>query len=487
MKALWQQLAHWAQVRPQSTALSSPAGSLDFAGLWQAVETGARVCHSLAEAGRPLVLAGDNGLGWVLADLACARAQVACVPLPPFFSPAQQAHLLQDSGASALLQADGLAWRHQPLPHTPQPSLPDGCLKVTYTSGTTGTPKGICLGAEQLQATTLALANRLGQIPGQRHLCSMPLAVLLENLAGVYLPLLLGREVRLQPLASLGLGDLARPDPHAFVTALAQSGADSLILLPSTLSWLVAGVEQQPALAKPWSLLAVGGGKSSVPLLMRARSLGLPVCEGYGLSEVGSVVALDDPAAPAPGTVGQPLDHLAVKIAEDGEIWLGGNGHLGILGVPDSAVPYWQASGDLGQWDAQGRLQVLGRKKSTLVTGLGRNVSPEWLEAELCAIPGVLQAWVYGDEVMGIQALLFAPHWAANSAGLAVQIQHCMARLPAYARLHGWQRTDTPFSAAQGELTSNGRLRRDTLYLTRLNHNRQGAAAVACQGDKETA
>ncbi|GAA4492358.1 AMP-binding protein [Pseudaeromonas paramecii] len=487
MKGLWQQLANWAQTRPSATALVSPAGQLDFAGLWQAIEAGAERCRALAVAGRPLALAGDNSVGWVLADLACARAQVPCVPIPPFFSPLQREHLLRDSGASGLLVAETLTWQHQPLPSTPMPSLPAGSLKVTYTSGTTGTPKGICLGAEQQLATTQALAQRLGQVSGRRHLCTMPLAVLLENLAGVYLPLYLGRQVQLQSLASLGLGDLARPDPHAFVTALAQSGADSLILLPATLSWLVAGVEQQPELAKPWSMLAVGGGKSSVPLLQRARALGLPVCEGYGLSEVASVVALDDPAAPVAGTVGQPLPHLAVKIAEDGEIWLGGNGHLGILGVPDSAAPHWQATGDLGQWDDTGRLLVLGRKKSTLVTSLGRNVSPEWLEAELCAIPGVLQAWVYGDEVMGIQALLFAPHWAANPAGLAVQIQHCMARLPAYARLQGWQRTDTPFSAAQGELTSNGRLRRDTLYLTRLNHNRQGAAAVACQGDKETA
>lgn len=487
MKALWQQLACWAEARPLAPALNSPAGSLDYAGLWRAIEAGAAHCREIAQPGRPLALAGDNTLGWVLADLACARAQVPCVPVPPFFSPQQRDHLLRDSGASGLLLADDLHWRHQPLPDTPLPLLPAGCLKVTYTSGTTGQPKGICLGGEQLLATAQALASRLEALPGKRHLCTMPLAVLLENLAGVYLPLLLGREVFLPSLASLGLGDLARPDPAAFVGAVAHAGADSLILLPATLGWLVAGVEAHPELAASWSMLAVGGGKSSVELLKRARRLGLPVCEGYGLSEVASVVALDDPLGPVPGTVGRPLEHLTVRIAEDGEIWLGGNGHLGILGQPDSAAPFWQASGDLGQWDAEGNLQVLGRKKATLVTDLGRNVSPEWLEAELCSLPGVLQAWVYGDEDSGIQALLFAPRWTDTPDALASQIAQCMARLPGYARLQGWRLTDLPFTAAQGELTSNGRLRRNTLYQTRWDHNRPVAANEARQGDKESA
>ena len=125
-------------------------------------------------------------------------------------------------------------------------------------------------------------------------------------------------------------------------------------------------------------------------------------------------------------------------------------------------------------------------KKSTLVTDLGRNVSPEWLEAELCAVPGVLQAWVHGDEATGIQALLFAPRWAATPDALAAQLQACMAQLPGYARLQGWRLTDTPFSTALGELTSNGRLRRNTLYHTRLDHHRPGAADETRLGAKES-
>ena len=97
---------------------------------------------------------------------------------------------------------------------------------------------------------------------------------------------------------------------YEVITRLVESAADSLILLPATLQWLVAarrqaavGPHDNGSENKDWRFIAVGGGKSAPSLLAEVRALALPVYEGYGLSEQGSVVALNHPGADRPGTV----------------------------------------------------------------------------------------------------------------------------------------------------------------------------------------
>lgn len=473
MKSLLDAMARRADEAPTALAVCQGERQWDQRTLWQAVCQQAQwLQHQLrsSSSGRPIALAADNSIEWIVADLACLLAGVPCVPVPGFFTDAQRQHLLRDSGCLALWRPDHTAPDWQWLDY-PAVNLPEGCCKVTYTSGSTGEPKGVCLAAEALQRTVLALAERLQGLTVRRHLCTMPLAVLLENLAGVYLPLWLGTPIELVPLATLGLADLQRPDPRQFLSTLAGSTADSLILLPATLGWLLQGVSSGMLSAQRWQLLAVGGGKTSQQMLHQAQQLGLPVFEGYGLSEVGSVAALNGPGLNRMGSVGKPLSHVEIRLAADGEVLIRGNTMLGYLGESSPGSP-WLATGDLGAWDSQGYLTILGRKKSTLVTALGRNVNPEWIEAELLARPGVLQAFVYGDEQQGIRALLFAPGLQSPEA-LAALLAQCNAQLPGYARLEGATVIDTPFSHQQGELTSNGRLRRHVIARQRLPQQEQ--------------
>ena len=473
MKSLLDAIARRADEAPTALAVCQGERQWDQRTLWQAVCQQAQwLQHQLraSSSGRPIALAADNSIEWIVADLACLLAGVPCVPVPGFFTDAQRQHLLRDSGCLALWRPDHTAPDWQWLDY-PAVNLPEGCCKVTYTSGSTGEPKGVCLAAEALQRTVLALAERLQGLTVRRHLCTMPLAVLLENLAGVYLPLWLGTPIELVPLATLGLADLQRPDPRQFLSSLAGSTADSLILLPATLGWLLQGVSSGMLSAQRWQLLAVGGGKTSQQMLHQAQQLGLPVFEGYGLSEVGSVAALNGPGLNRMGSVGKPLSHVEIRLAADGEVLIRGNTMLGYLGESSPGSP-WLATGDLGAWDSQGYLTILGRKKSTLVTALGRNVNPEWIEAELLARPGVLQAFVYGDEQQGIRALLFAPGLQSPEA-LAALLAQCNAQLPGYARLEGATVIDTPFSHQQGELTSNGRLRRHVIARQRLPQQEQ--------------
>ena len=95
------------------------------------------------------------------------------------------------------------------------------------------------------------------------------------------------------------------------------------------------------------------------------------------------------------GSVGRVLDHVRVRV-DDGAILVEGHAFPGYLGQPPACDALLD-TGDLGHVDADGYLYVTGRRKHVLITGYGRNVSPEWIEAELSLCPGIAQSFVVGD------------------------------------------------------------------------------------------
>lgn len=308
-------------------------------------------------------------------------------------------------------------------------------------------------------ANTLADATR--DCPIRRHLCVLPLATLLENLAGVYAPLLRGAEICVPDLATLGFRGSSSFVPQLFLQGIGTVRPHSMILIPQLLDCLVEATRAgwQP----PDSLvfIAVGGGKVSRAMLEEAERRGLPVYEGYGLSECGSVVSLNLPGRNRSGSVGRPLPHVDIEII-DGEIFVGGQLCLGYTGEPRDSGSGKLATGDLGCFDEDGYLTINGRRKNLLITSFGRNISPEWIEAELNTIPGVLQTFVTGDAQPYLGALLVALPGLDDSR-LQEAIELVNKRLPDYARVKCWQRIGSPFSVSEGTLTANGRPRREAI------------------------
>jgi len=454
LKQFQQRLDAHATANPEQLALVDGNMQLTYVQLVEQLSQLIEVINKTSY--QRFALDMSNSVNWVIYDLAIMFCQRVCIPIPPFFTPEQRINVLRDSGADVVVLGNG---KLQPLAPTTIPELPLHTAKITYTSGSTGAPKGVCLSTDNLLNTVGALTERVGDVATQRHLVIMPLAVLLENVAGVYLSLWLGHEVVLPSSDELGLKGSSGLNGEAFFQALNHYQPQSLILTPALLGAVVQGVSSNYLEATQFKLLAVGGARLPEPLEQKAYQLGLPVVQGYGLSEFGSVVAFNEPNNSVLGSVGKPLTHAKVEL-KDNEIWVSGSCMLGYLNQPESWYPKALPTGDWGQFDAHGNLHILGRKKNTIVTAYGRNVDPEWLEGLLALEPEVLQVAVLGDEQIPLTALLVLRDETSDAATIIERVNRA---LPDYAHIQDYKVLTTPFSVANEQLTGTGRLRRDVI------------------------
>ncbi len=445
-----------AAANPDRIALDPVTGPpLTYAELAQRVAVRAESLRRAHGDGRPVALQLDHGSDEAIIELAALEAGIPVLSLPAFFTPEQTDHAIAESGAVALFHSppaiEGAMHGSAPVP------LPRGTARITFTSGSTGAPKGVCLSAGHMLTVAQSVVDVVGARHAGRHLALLPPGILLETVAGLLATMLAGGTYVCPPQALAGLADPFRPDFAVMAHAVAEWRITSLILVPEYLSGLVETMERTGLRLPLLTLVAVGGARTPPSLLARARALGLPVRQGYGLTECGSVVSLEDGGGDAPGSAGRPLAHMRARIAEDGEILLDGMLCLGTVGK--ERQPGWYATGDVGRIDESGRLWIEGRKSNLIVTSFGRNISPEWVEAALLAQPEILQAFVHGDGRPAPEALLVP---AGPSADLARAVEAANASLPAYARIASWQEA-APFTPASGLLTGNGRLRRDAI------------------------
>ncbi len=431
--------------------------------------------------GERFALLADNGLGWAVADLSLHLDGALSVPLPSYFTLAQRLHALDDAGIDCLLtdtpqdaqeslagwhlaarsERTGLAMFRRSVDPSARAAAPTGTAKVTYTSGSTSAPRGVCLSAAQLETVACSLATATASLPLSRHLCLLPLPTLLENIAGLYAPLLRGATCLLPGSGVTGMS-YAGPDPSRLLACIAGSRPESLILVPELLQLLVLAAEGGWPVPPSLRFVAVGGAAVPPLLLERAAAIGIPVYEGYGLSECASVVCLNTPEARRPGTVGRPLPHARLRVAEDGEILVSGTTFLGYLGDPPRQPGGELATGDLGALDEEGFVTIRGRRRNMFITSLGRNVTPEWVEQEIRQFAPIRHVMVFGESRPYAVALVSA---AADVPAVDIgrAIESANARLPDYARVRRWWRTTTPLSFDDGLLTANGRLRREAI------------------------
>lgn len=458
---------------PRDPAVQGSTSALSYGALLDEVDALAEVL--IRGDVRTLATLLPNGPAWIVADLAALRAGLVHVPLPLFFTSEQRSFVLRAAGVDAVLARPAAST----LPAEPLTvagerlalqrrlaavvGLPAGTRKITFTSGTTGTPKGACLGDAVLSVAN-GLTQTLAPLDLHRHLCALPLPLLLENIAGVYAPLAAGAKVIVPAGDRVGLRGSSTFNAAALDAAAKNHRADSVIVLPQMLrAWAAWRTSVRAAPSPALKFVAVGGASVGAATLAQARLAGLPAFEGYGLSEAGSVQTLNLPHADRPGSAGKALPHARLRVDADGQVWVAGALMLAYLGADRHVAPAWWATGDLGRLDADGFLHIEGRRRNVLITSFGRNVSPEWVESELLASPAVAHAVVVGDGRPALGAVLWPARAQADDDELSQAVAQANERLPDYARIARWLRARSPFTADCGMATANGRPRREAV------------------------
>lgn len=328
----------------------------------------------------------------------------------------------------------------------------DDLASLVYTSGTTGRPKGCILTHRNfLSEVRGILTASIGKVavPGNRVLTFLPLAHVLARAVSLAtfeagasqahwsdFATITTQFERYKPNTILGVprvfekvrdGAARKAESggkipgaifaFAEVTAKEYSqaldkGGPSLILKAkhAVADKLVYSKLREALGGECW--FAISGGGALTPELGHFfRGLGVPIYEGYGLTETTAAHCVNVPGAQKIGTVGQPMGGNGVRIAEDGEIEL--NGGVVFKGywkndkaTEEAFVNGWMRTGDLGELDSDGYLSITGRKKDLLVTAGGKNVSPGPMEDRIRSHSIVSQAVVVGDGKTYITALL---------------------------------------------------------------------------------
>ncbi len=362
----------------------------------------------------------------------------------------------------------------------------DDLACLIYTSGTGGAPRGVMQhhGAilHNVAATALIIEEDFGW--GEEVFLSfLPLSHAYEHSAGQHLPIGLGGQI----YYAEGLEKLAanieevRPTimvvvPRLFevlririAKAIAKQGA-----VPAWLLGQANAMPEKPQLwQRPLDLLLtatirkkvrarfggrlkalVSGGAPLNPEVGRFfASLGVMMLQGYGQTEAAPVISCNRPKAGITlDGVGPPLDGVALRIAEDGEIQV--RGELVMHGYwrnPEETARVlsadgWLSTGDIGHLDGAGRLVITDRKKDIIVNDKGDNVAPQRIEGMLTLQPEILQAMVAGDRrpyLVGLvvpdpewQAEWAAAHGLAGDAALADHPDFCRAIQAAVDRVN---------------------------------------------------
>lgn len=414
-----------------------------------ALALAARLQEQAQVLGRParVGLLAENSPEWVAADLAALFAGAVEIPVPTAFTAQQAASLLQ-SADLCLTDAAGEAALARWHAGTPQSVLPDGCpvlpldlpdltraprpaappqipahdqiVKVIHTSGTTSAPKGVQIRRHGLDELLTSLRARTRPEIFERYLSIVPLSLLIEQVAGLYMPFLAGGSVSFLPPGTALVGTAA--DAALRMLTLLRAARPTALVVPPTVAGLfLALCDQQPAESVAERhrrifghdgpvFIACGGAPVPAEILQRLDAHGLTVHEGYGLSENSSVVSWNFPGAVRFGTVGRPLDHVHAELADDGELLIRSTSLFAgyTREDPSSVVVDDQGrlhTGDLAEIDADGYLRITGRKKNLVITAGGRNVAPEWVEARYRELGFVREAAVVADGLDQVHGL----------------------------------------------------------------------------------
>jgi long-chain acyl-CoA synthetase len=398
---------------------------------------------------------------------------------------------------------------------------------IIYTSGTTGEPKGVMLSHSNLSSNAIDSLDVYKFLPSDLALEFLPLAHVYERTVG-YAYLFGGVTIayvdQIESVAQAMLEvhpTTAAAVPRFFEKMYAnilekgrrETGLKRKIfnwaiqVASEAVPWRAYGKEPSAALKLRWHIadnlvfskiraglgghirsFCSGGAPLAPELAEIFWALNVPVYQGYGLTETAPVVSANVPTANKVGTVGRPIPHVQVRIAEDGEILVNGpNVMQGYYQKPDAtrevlSADGWLRTGDIGRTDEDGYLIITDRKKELLKTAAGKFVAPAPIENMLKTCPYIANAIVVGDKRKFVSVLIvlnFATIEAeAKKQGhefttssqavsdpwvrdlISREVERLTAPLAQYEKPKRFALLEQDFSYANGELTYTLKMKR---------------------------
>jgi long-chain acyl-CoA synthetase len=360
-------------------------------------------------------IAMRSSFDWVSVMLAVTQAKAVLLPVPLEFSDDQIGSLL--GKASAVFVGDDRTEHRLAdlLPRTPRlhPSefgaWPQGrpgervetCLYgIIHTSGTTSRPKGVKIRSD---AVGLLVRNLMKRVPaGPLHYLSIvPMSLLIEQVLGVFLPLLSGGSLTFMPSNSHEYGARSG-NAGDYLRLIARADPNFLYLPPKILEeaeTMLATTEREALFGRGQPHIITGGAKIPVSVLKSLDSRGVQVYEAYGLSENSSVISMNHPGHRRIGSAGTFLDGVEPHFV-DGELRVKTRTLCaGYYNADDTACELTDGylhTGDLGEM-RDGYLYITGRKKHVIILSTARNISPEWVETVYKESPLIDDIIVFGE------------------------------------------------------------------------------------------
>ncbi len=410
---------------------------------------------------------------------------------------------------------------------TARAARPEDFATFIYTSGTTGQPKGVMLTHGNLASNLEAGMQVLPFEGGYQALSFLPLSHSFERIVdyGYFFkgcPIAYAESVATVPKNMLEVHPqifVSVPRVYEKVLAKVQEGvAAASPIRQRIFAWAVAvGREALPwrlKLERPPGLLGLKLGLADKLVFAKIRERlggrfvfavsggaplardvaeffwggGMPIYEGYGLTETSPIISANGTSGVKMGTVGRVIPGVEVKIAGDGEILARGpNIMKGYWNLPKETAEAvdgegWFHTGDIGELDDEGFLRITDRKKELIVNAYGKNVAPAPLENELKSSPFIAQAVVIGDRRKFLAALLVPEFdhlegWAAKNGVpasstaemlgdprvrelYAGEVDKVNAHLPGFEKIVAWDLMPTEWTLETGELTPTQKVKR---------------------------
>jgi long-chain acyl-CoA synthetase len=397
-------------------------------------------------------IAMRSSYSWVATMFAIARVHGVLLPVPIEFSDDQIGSLLQKAtavfvsdlntsrrietilpGKLCLDPVEGATWTSEGV--VPAERIEAGICAIIHTSGTTSKPKGVKIRDAAVGVLVQNVMERVPQEP-LHYLSVVPMSLLIEQVLGVYIPLLSGGSLTIMP-AEMSEYGARSGNAQDYLRLIALANPDFLYLPPKILEEAAALLNSHPVDAlfgnnRPH--IITGGARIPRSVLESLDRYGVQVYEAYGLSENSSIISLNYPERRRIGSVGTLLNGIEPKFV---------NGEL-LVQTPTLCAGYYNSddtsceltdgylhTGDLAEI-RDGYLYITGRKKHVIILSTARNISPEWVESVYKESPLIDDIIVLGEARDELAAVVLSAH---TEDAVRAEMSRLEPRLADFARV----------------------------------------------------